>query len=217
MMKNIILETLNKIHALESTGPIFEALTPEEQKELDALAKELETQMGRLPELDSLLLKHQELASGARRGQSAQAATPAPKGDPKVFALQKDLAAAGAKNKDGSPLAVDGRMGPNTAAAMADPKFAEVVKKHPDVKSKAEPAKNPKVAGIEKSLTSIEALLNKAGLATAAATPTTGQAAQTATAPAGNQAVQQAQATRQQAATKVPDGAVTTQKPTNDF
>ena len=72
-MKDIILESLNKIRALESTV-IVEALTPEEQKELDALAKELEPNMGRLPELDDLLLQHQKLSQAAPTSQAAQAA-----------------------------------------------------------------------------------------------------------------------------------------------
>lgn len=44
-----------------------------------------------------------------------QAAQPA---DPKVVALQKYLVSQGAKNKDGTPLTVDGVMGNNTKAAM---------------------------------------------------------------------------------------------------
>lgn len=39
-------------------------------------------------------------------------------GDPKVVALQKYLLSQGATNKDGTPLTVDGLMGPNTRAAM---------------------------------------------------------------------------------------------------
>lgn len=58
-------------------------------------------------------------------GAADAASTPQPKqqgakpvGDPKIQLLQKKLAAAGATNIDGSPLALDGKMGPNTQAAM---------------------------------------------------------------------------------------------------
>jgi len=47
-----------------ATKPTAGSLTPEERKELDALASELEVHMGKLPELDSLLLQHQQLVSG---------------------------------------------------------------------------------------------------------------------------------------------------------
>jgi peptidoglycan hydrolase-like protein with peptidoglycan-binding domain len=39
-------------------------------------------------------------------------------GDPKVFTLQQQLIAKGAKNLDGTPLVPDGKMGKNTQAAM---------------------------------------------------------------------------------------------------
>lgn len=49
-----------------------------------------------------------------------QAAEPATKksSDPRVVALQKYLVSQGATNQDGSPLTVDGILGPNTRAAM---------------------------------------------------------------------------------------------------
>ena len=51
-----------------------------------------------------------------------QAAEPVKKksSDPKIVALQKYLASQGATNQDGTPLTVDGILGPNTRAAMDD-------------------------------------------------------------------------------------------------
>lgn len=144
-MRDIILESLNKIRALESRTVISEALTPEEQKELDALAKELEPNMGRLPELDNLLLQHQKLASAApAAGQAAQPAAQGGAGmlrrgskGPEVEKLQKDL---GMQQVDGQfgpatekavktfqqtmGLQVDGIVGPNTLAAIEKSKAA---------------------------------------------------------------------------------------------
>jgi len=64
-----------------------------------------------------------EIAAGVAQGTTQTAATPVPKvppgGDPKVFALQQQLIAKGAK------IQADGKMGPATQAAM---------KQFPDVK-----------------------------------------------------------------------------------
>lgn len=51
---------------------------------------------------------------------AAQAAQPEQKkeGDPKIVALQKYLVSQGATNRDGTPLKIDGLLGPNTRAAM---------------------------------------------------------------------------------------------------
>lgn len=50
--------------------------------------------------------------------QAAQPAALGSNANPKIVALQKYLVSQGATNKDGSPLTVDGLMGPNTRAAM---------------------------------------------------------------------------------------------------
>ncbi len=128
-MKDIILESLNKIREIESRQIISEALTPEEQKELDALAKELEPHMGRSPEVDALLLQHQKVASGGQAAQPAKAGTPAM--DPeKLKAYQTKLGvtadgkmgpetkAAIQKFQKDNGLAVDGIIGPQTSAAL---------------------------------------------------------------------------------------------------
>ena len=75
----------------DATGsPAAGALAPEEQKELDALAKELEAHMGRLPELDALLLQHQKLVAGG--------AGTKPAANPELDAVKKNagLPATGA-------------------------------------------------------------------------------------------------------------------------
>ena len=61
------------------------------------------------------------LPTGMQSGHAAAApagTTMPPDADPKVFLLQKQLIAKGAKNIDGTPLVADGKMGKNTQAAM---------------------------------------------------------------------------------------------------
>ena len=70
----------------------------------------------------ALALDAANLARDYKKGQAgeqgAQATQVPAGGDPKVFAIQQKLAAKGAKNIDGTPLALDGKMGANTQAAM---------------------------------------------------------------------------------------------------
>jgi len=47
--------------------------------------------------------------------------------DPRVSAMQTAMRKAGAKNADGTPLTVDGEIGPNTQAAMSSSQFARYV------------------------------------------------------------------------------------------
>ena len=80
------------------------SLAPEEQKELDALAAELEVHMGRLPELDDLLLKHQALSQGG--------AATKPAANPELDAIKKNAGIPASAN--------DGNAGEAEAqAAMA--------------------------------------------------------------------------------------------------
>lgn len=65
---------------------------------------------------DMALAKGQVTTPAAPSGQAAQKAAPVK--DPNVLALQQKLIAAGAKNKDGTPLKADGIMGPATQAAI---------------------------------------------------------------------------------------------------
>lgn len=74
-------------------------------------------------EFDALLGKNQQPATPATQATKPAATVP-PGGNPKVFALQQQLIAKGAKNKDGTPLVADGKMGPNTQAAMTQFKMA---------------------------------------------------------------------------------------------
>lgn len=73
-----------------SDAPAAGSLAPEEKTELDALAKELEAHMGRLPELDALLLQHQKLVAGG--------AGTKPAANPELDAVKKNagLPATGA-------------------------------------------------------------------------------------------------------------------------
>jgi hypothetical protein len=57
-----------------------------------------------------------EKAAAGQAGKPAPAVPPG--GDPRVFALQQQLIAKGAKNIDGTPLVADGKMGKNTKDAM---------------------------------------------------------------------------------------------------
>jgi len=47
--------------------------------------------------------------------------------DPRVVAMQTAMQKAGAKNADGTPLTIDGQLGPNTQTAMASSRFARFV------------------------------------------------------------------------------------------
>lgn len=148
-MRDIILESLNKIRSIESRQNVFEALTPEEQKELDALAKELEPQMGRLPELDDLLLQHQKLASGGQ-GQAAQPAKSSSAIDPETLK----------KYQEKLGVTADGKMGPQTKAAVMKfqkdngltvdgiigPKTSAALDKQPASGQAAQPAQQPSAA-----------------------------------------------------------------------
>lgn len=47
--------------------------------------------------------------------------------DPRIKAMQKAMRKAGATNPDGTPLTIDGALGPNTQAVMSNPQFAKYV------------------------------------------------------------------------------------------
>ena len=47
--------------------------------------------------------------------------------DPRIVAMQRSMRKAGATNPDGTPLTIDGALGPNTRAVMSNPQFAKYV------------------------------------------------------------------------------------------
>lgn len=137
---------INKLRLIESTS-ISEALTPEEEKELQAISKEVVGAAtsgadGVPPEVLAAVKDFQGSATPSSSATPGSATQPAKKeGDPKIIALQTALAKAGAVGKDGKPIKADGVMGPNTEFAMG--KFPQISKQHPDVKAPAGAATQP--------------------------------------------------------------------------
>jgi hypothetical protein len=149
-------ELIARIQTLESRQ-LDEALTPDEQKELDALAKELEAFTGQDPELDGLLLQHTKLAQGGATTDKAAGGSNA-----QIQAVQQQLLDLGitAVGK------ADGKMGPMTVAALkqfqqmagitADgkigPQTTEALKNGKQIVAKSE---------VTTAITAIEQLLTK--------------------------------------------------------
>lgn len=149
-------ELIARIQTLESRQ-LNEALTPEEQKELDALAKELEAFTGQDPELDGLLLQHTKLAQGGATADKAAGGSNA-----QIQTVQQQLLDLGitAVGK------ADGKMGPMTIAALkqfqqmagitADgkigPQTTEALKNGKQIVAKSE---------VTTAITAIEQLLTK--------------------------------------------------------
>lgn len=111
-MKDII-EKLNRIS-------LTEALTPEEQKELDTLAAKFSKadMLSQDPDVAAALKDYQALKGQTTQGaQAASAKTTGGKYvfDPKVQEVQKKLIALGV---DVGPTGADGKLGPNTAGGI---------------------------------------------------------------------------------------------------
>ena len=99
-----------------NNDPAASALAPEEQKELDALAAELEVHMGRLPELDSLLLQHQKLAQGG--------AATKPTANPELDAIKKNAGIPASAN-DGNAGEAEAQANMAAMTKKADPTGAD--------------------------------------------------------------------------------------------
>jgi peptidoglycan hydrolase-like protein with peptidoglycan-binding domain len=146
---------LDKLRELEK--PIFEALSPEEKKELDTLAAELDQFIGSdpNPELESLLLAYQKI--------SQSPAVTNPGVDPKVQSVQKQLMGLGI---DIGKTGADGKMGPATIGGIkAFEKMAgmpESGKITPDLETKlANGATIKSQNNLVASITALEKLLTK--------------------------------------------------------
>lgn len=111
-MKDII-EKLNRIS-------LTEALTPEEQKELDTLAAKFSKadMLSQDPDVSAALKDYQALKGQTTQGAQTAGAKPAGGKytfDPKVQEVQKKLIALGV---DVGPTGADGKLGPNTAGGI---------------------------------------------------------------------------------------------------
>lgn len=122
-MKNIILESLNKIRELEKPQTLTEALSAEEVKELQALQKELSA-FSSDPDVSAALAQYSKVGAptGGAAAQPAAKKAAAPV-DPKALEnakkLKLDSPEAIKSYQKMQGLTPDGIIGPKTAAALA--------------------------------------------------------------------------------------------------
>lgn len=168
-----MLNTIQKLRLIESRQPIFEALTPEEEKQLaDLMAKhkakfddgEFMASMPKdVQDKANKVFALQKQTAAAPAGDKAADAKPAAGADPKVKAVQEKLVALGFQvGKTGA----DGKMGPATIGAIkAFEKFAGKTptgKLTPELEQMLANGEQIKSSNeVVKALTALEALVKK--------------------------------------------------------
>ena len=173
-MQNKMLDTIQKLRLIESRQVMFEALSPEEEKQLaDLMAKHkakfddgefMASMPKEVQDKASKVFTLQKQASTAPAGDKAADAKPAAAGaDPKVKAVQEKLVALGFQvGKTGA----DGKMGPATIGAIkAFEKFAgktptgKITPELEQLLASGEQVKSNNE--VVKALTALEALVKK--------------------------------------------------------